>query len=347
MCRFIIIVLVNIFYFIPGKAQVSTSFEQIFRYRSSQSYIPDVSEVYGVAFRDINNDHLPDIYLIRYFGDNQLLVNNGAYRPFKDATAIADLSGNPRPKGVYKAELGETTYDLKFGTSIVDIENDGDGDIFISGWGISTALYRNDGNLNFKNITDRIDIFPPIHANAIVAADIDNDGLTDILFTDEHLNNRLLRNLDDGYFEDISDRSGLTENALSRGAAFCDLDNDGDQDLYITNWDSPDFLYINNGQGLFERSGLDLNSLNKPYKTGSVSFADLDNDNDFDIVVTRFDGSNIIYINTDPDSLHFTEHEISYNTRSYGCVIADFNNDGLQDIYFSNFGQNHLILSPL
>jgi len=347
MCRSIVIILLSIFSFIPGKAQVSTNFEQIFRYRSSQSYIPDISEVYGVAFRDINNDHLPDIYLIRYFGDNQLLVNNGAYRPFKDATAIADLSGNPRPKGVYKAELGETTYDLKFGTSIVDIENDGDGDVFISGWGISTALYRNDGNLNFKNITDRIDIFPPIHANTIVAADIDNDGLTDILFTDEHSNNRLLRNLDDGYFEDISVRSGLTENALSRGAAFCDLDNDGDQDLYITNWNSPDFLYINNGQGLFERSGLDLNSLTKPYKTGSVSFADLDNDYDFDIVVTRFDGSNIIYINTDPDSLHFTEHEFSNNSRSYGCVIADFNNDGLQDIYFSNFGQNHLILSPL
>lgn len=347
MHRSLFILLVILIQYFPAEAQIPDRFDQIFRYRSSRSYIPPISNAYGVAFRDLNNDQLPDIYLIRYFGDNFLLLNSGAYRPFKDATVIADLSGNPRPKGVYKAEVGETTYDSKFGTSIIDIDNDGDGDVLVAGWGISTALYRNDGNLKFANITERLDIFPPVHANAISAADIDNDGLTDILFTDEHDCNRLLRNLDDGYFEDISQKSGLVENALSRGAAFCDLDNDGDQDLYVTNWDSPDYLYINMTEGNFRRANLPLNSLTQPYKSNSVSFSDLDNDNDFDIILTRFDGSNIIYVNTNPDSLQFTEIDLNYRYRSYGSVVADFNNDGQQDIYFSNFGQNHLILSPL
>ncbi len=347
MHRFITLSLYTIIILIPQISLGSGSFEQIFRYRSSKSYIPNVQDAYGVAFRDINNDHLPDIYLIRYFGDNLLLVNSGAYRPFKDATAMANLSGNPRPKGVYKAEIGETTYDLKFGTSIIDIENDGDGDVFIAGWGISTALYRNDGDLNFLNISNRLEIFPPVHANAVIPADIDNDGLIDILFTDEHYNNRLLKNLDDGYFTDISDQNGLTENALSRGAAFCDLDNDGDQDLYIANWDAPDFLYVNDGKGIFNKVELKINSLTKPFKTNGVSIADLDNDQDFDIVLTRFDGPNIIYICENPDSLYYTELELSSITNSYGALISDFNNDGQQDIFFTNFGQNEIILSPL
>ncbi len=347
MHTFISALIVLFFFFFPAIGQESDLFEKIFRYRSSRSYIPDVSDAFGVAFRDMNDDQLPDIYLIRYFGDNMLLVNSGAYRPFKDGTALSNLSGNPRPKGVYKAEVGQTTFDLKFGTTIVDIENDEDPDVFIAGWGISTALYRNDGNLKFTNITDRLEIFPPVHANSIISADIDNDGLLDILFTDEHYNNRLLRNLDDGYFEDISEQSGLIQNAMSRGAAFCDLDNDGDQDVYIANWDTTDFLYLNNGNGEFTRTLINLSSLNNTYKTSSVSFADVDNDNDFDMVLTRFDGPNIISICINSDSLTYTELPIDDESRTYGSVIGDFNNDGTQDIYFTNFGNNQLVLSPL
>ena len=324
-------------------AQEAHGFEEYLRSRTSRSYIPELEDGYGVAFRDVNNDQLPDIYFIRYFGDNHLLINNGAYRPFKDATALAGLSGNPRPAGVYKVIAAETTFDLKFGTAIVDIDNDSDGDLIIAGWRIATALYRNDDNLTFTNISDRMNIFPPISANAVVAADINNDGLVDLFLSDEHNPNHMLLNTDDGYFEDVTESSGLNANTMSRGASFCDIDNDGDQDLYVTNWDQPDDLFLNDGSGKFIRQNTLLLSCKESWQTGSVSFADLDNNGWFDIVLSRIDGPAMIYLN---DSLLFKPVELSDNIHTLGSTIADFNNDGFLDIFFTAQGINKLYISP-
>jgi len=329
-----------------GQVQI----DQIFRERMSRSYIPDISDVYGVAFRDINGDQLPDIYLVRYIGDNKLLINNGAYRPFKDATEIAGLAGNPRPKGVYKIELGSTTFDLKYGTSIVDIDNDWDGDILIAGWGISTAMYRNDGNLSFTNVTDQLEIFPPIDANGIISADVDNNGLVDIFITDEHYNNRLLLNSSQGIFRESTDTSGLSYNGMSKSAGFCDLDNDGDQDLVVTNWGSPDLLYRNLGDGTFQRMMLPIEVCEQSLSTTSISFGDLDRDGRFDMYITNFEGPNIIYLNrigSRDTSWSFESCYIDANEKSYGSVIADFDLDGSLDIFVTNFGRNTLHLRPL
>ena len=119
--------------------------------------------------------------MVCYRGENRLLINNGAYRPFKDATAVAGLSGNLRPGGVYNRELGTTIYDIKLGTTLFDFDNDGDGDVMISGWKISTSFYRNEASLSFTNMTERLDIFPPINANGCFACDINNDGFDDLL----------------------------------------------------------------------------------------------------------------------------------------------------------------------
>ena len=62
-------------------------------------------------------------------GNNRLLLNSGAYRPFKDVTQISGLSGNLRPEGVYSFESRRTSFDLKIGSVIVDVDNDDDGEI--------------------------------------------------------------------------------------------------------------------------------------------------------------------------------------------------------------------------
>ena len=323
--------------------------ERIFRERMSRSYIPDITGGYGVAFRDVNGDELPDIYLVRNIGDNVLLINNGAYRPFKDATEIAGLAGNPRPKGVYKVELGTTIFDLKFGTAIADIDNDGDGDILIAGWGISTALYRNEGNLRFTNITEELDIFPPIDANGIICADVDNDGLLDIFITDEHYNNRLLLNNGRRDFREFTDESGLDCLKDSRSAGFCDLDDDGRQDLVVLNWGSTDLMYRNKGGGRFRQIQLPLDFLNEPMHTSGVTFGDLDGDGRFDLYVSNFDGPNLIYLNrctAGDTSWTFEPVKIDASEKSYGSVIADFDLNGEPDIFVTNSGPNTLHLNP-
>ena len=321
-------------------------FSTIFRQIQSRSYIPDIKDGNGVAFHDINGDQMPDLYLICIRGENRLLINSGAYRPFKDMTAIAGLYGNLRPGGVF--ELDSTIYDLKLGTTLVDFDNDNDCDVFISGWHISTSLYRNDGNLNFQNITNRLEIFPPIDANGCTSADIDNDGLVDIFTADEHYGNRMLLNIGDDYFKDITAPCGLQYKGRSKCASFCDVDNDGDPDLYISNWNHADLFFRNNGQGRFTKISLPIAVCQENLNSNGVSFGDIDNDGDFDLFVTNDSGSNQLYLNdTMPGDSNWVFHSTNFTDsgRNFGSVMADFNNDGWIDIFVSKAGVNTLYLN--
>lgn len=343
----IIIVLVSV---LSAQSVEISEVSDLFRKRQSSTYIPSLEGGNGVAFRDVNGDQLPDIYLTSITGDNHLLLNKGAYRPFKDMTEIASLSGNPRPDGVYNFESGKTVLDTKFGTTIIDIDNDGDGDFVLTGWGISTSLFLNQGQLNFKNITDKLDLYPPIYANAGISADIDNDRFLDLFITDEIQSNRVLLNLGNGYFEDMTEFLGLQTDGGCRSAAFSDIDLDGDQDLYVCRVNQPDLIYCNL-DGSFKKVDLQLETLSDSIHTTSVNFADIDNDGDPDILVTCFTGRDYIYINnTSPDDSTwiFVDQSEKYFandlTNSMGSVIADFNNDGYQDVYITNRGPNCLFI---
>jgi signal transduction histidine kinase len=324
----------------------------IFRINQSSDYISDITGVSGVAFRDLNFDGRPDLYLTCFEGNNQFLVNSGAYRPFKDVTQIARLSGNLRPDGVYHFESGSTVLDRKNGTIIVDIDNDDDGDVIMTGWGISTSVYKNNGQFQFENITEYVEIFPPIQANGSFSADIDNDRFPDLFITEEVSSNRLLRNQGDGYFIDITNSAGLESIGPSRGASFCDVDRDGDQDLYVCRYNLPDLFYRNLGNGQFKKMDLPLPTLTDSLKSTSVTFADTDNDADFDMVVTLYGKKNYLFINNtkSADSIWAFEEEILDTMKngsdlSMGSVIADFNNDGYQDIFITNTGSNCLYLN--
>jgi signal transduction histidine kinase len=349
------------FFFVLSSAPAAepsfdSTFSLIFRHRQSREYIPDIRDAAGVAFRDINGDELPDLYVVCVQEDNHLLLNSGAYRPFKDATALAGLDGNPRPKGFYSMETGSTVFDQKFGTTISDLDNDGDGDILIAGWGIATALYRNDTNLRFRNITDQMELFPPINGNAFYTADINNDGLLDLLLTDEYHGVRLLRNLGENFFQDITPGSGLDMTATVRSAAFCDFDHDGDLDLYLTRFNKPDQMYRNLGHGKFKLMPLFLPVLLQNLPTTGISCADIDNDADMDFLVTAADGQIRLYLNqtaAGDSNWVFTEFkgfpENKYLFPAYGSILADFNNDGRLDIFIAHTGPNELLLqrSPL
>jgi hypothetical protein len=91
------------------------------------------------------------------------------------------------------------------------------------------------------------------------AGDYDNDGWCDLYVTLLHTSDILFRNKGDDTFEEVTQAAGLADpNVVSNGAAWGDIDNDGDLDLYVTTF-SPDdrfFLYVNNGDGSFSEEGL-------------------------------------------------------------------------------------------
>jgi len=326
---------------------LSDHLAQLFQKVTVPRLIPDMTDGNGVAFRDVNGDNLPDIYLTCYRADNRLLLNQGAYRPFKDVTQITGLTGILRPDGVYNFESRSTIYDIKIGAVLIDVDNDNDTDVFISGRGITTALYLNLTQLTFLNISERLEIYPPVEANAIIAGDINNDRFPDVYISDESRTSRLLQNNSDGYFSDVTDRNGLKNSGFSGGAAFSDVDQDGDLDLYICRPLHSDLFYRNIGQGKFEQIHPELPTLNETLATTSVTFADIDNNAYPDILITNRAGRNFCFLNqTLPGDSLWKFTDISDRVfdaapqSSYGSAIADFNNDGYQDIYISNDGPN-------
>ena len=112
--------------------------------------------------------------------------------------------------------------------------------------------------------------------------DVDNDGLPDLYFTSPSGGNRLFRNLGDCRFEDVTSASGLADTAhWGTGAAFADIDNDGDLDIFACGYLSENKCYINQGDGTFVNE-----STNRGLAfTGAsvmMSWADYDRDGDLD-----------------------------------------------------------------
>lgn len=90
------------------------------------------------------------------------------------------------------------------------------------------------------------------HGNGIAIADVDGDGLYDIYFTSQVGGNQLWRNRGGGRFENITATAGVgIPGKVSVSASFADIDNDGDQDLYVTTVRGGNVMFVNDGHGRF------------------------------------------------------------------------------------------------
>ncbi len=323
-------------------AQANELVNTMFYSQPPQMIIPDINDIYGVCMTDINQDENTDIYLVGFRGLNRLLINQGPDLPFDDATIASGLGGDLMARG---------TQNLELSAAALDIENDGDQDIVIAGWGQTTTLLRNDRKFPFINLGSALAVKFPCDMNDVKMADVNSDGYIDLFFTDEHYANHLLINQRNGSFRDETARYGLNKIGISQGATFCDVDLDGDMDLYICNWSGPDFFYRNDNGKRFHLMNLPLATCQEYRTTNSATFADFENDGDFDLFVAYHRGMNFLYINETQrgDTLwKFTDETIerglSDAALSYGAVIADINHDTWLDIFVTNTGANHLYM---
>jgi hypothetical protein len=213
-----------------------------------------------------------------------------AAAPGSDSDAFRDVAA---PSGVdFVHVLADGALDSlpeSVGAGVTCLDYDGDGrmDLYFvaqawnpdihegeaPGTRIRNRLYRNLGGGSFRDVTDRAGVGITEFGFMAVAADLDDDGRTD-LFVTGHEGNHLLRNRGDGSFEDVTRRAGVGRGGCGVGAAAFDADGDGLLDLYVgryVDFDKtyrlhyrpvvfpgplafpalPDILYLNNGDGTF------------------------------------------------------------------------------------------------
>jgi hypothetical protein len=238
----------------------------------------------GVIIDDFDNDEHLDVFSCSWDpaeGVAQIFWNDGEGR-FTDGTREAGLE---RMLGGLHTVQG-------------DYDNDGLLDIFIlrGAWqGLSgkhpNSLLRNNGDRTFTDVTIEAGLAEygfPTQAGAF--ADYDNDGDLDLFIGNESLSpqvnapNQLFRNEGDGTFVDVAQAAGVADWGFSKGVAWGDYDNDGLQDIYVSNRFSANHMYHNNGDGTFTDVAKEL-GVDEPKQSFPVWFWDFDNDGNLDLYV--------------------------------------------------------------
>ena len=233
----------------------------------------------------------------------------------------------------------------------------------------ANVLYRNTGDGTFVDATAEAGLQHDYgYGMGCLAADYDNDGDADLYLTNFG-RNQLYRNDGDGTFTDVTSHAGVGDGNWSVSASFGDFDRDGHLDLYVANYldyqletahacflqgvhiycgpheypGARDTLYRNNGDGTFT----DVTTRAGVHNTGKglgVLFTDYNNDGYPDIFVANDAVPDFLYWNNKDGT--FTDVAIpagvAYNsegraTASMGIASGDYDNDGIQDLFVTNF----------
>jgi hypothetical protein len=268
---------------------------------------------FGVAVGDFDSDGWPDLYVANY-GKNRLYHNNhdGTF------TDMAETAG---------VTLGNWSTGPSFG----DYDGDGRLDLFVPGyihWDMNNLPTSGSKMVSFANCSFR--------GSLTMCGPRGLPGEPDHLF----------HNNGDGTFTDVSEKAGVSDKHHYYGfsSTFVDIDNDGKVDLIVTNDSSPNYLYINKGDGTFEDasfySGFALNQDARETAAMGLAVGDYANNGRLDLYTTTFsDDYKALYRNDGNGNFVDVTPQVgiaepTYPFLSWGTAFFDFDNDGWKDLMF-------------
>jgi tetratricopeptide (TPR) repeat protein len=304
---------------------------------------PEVSASAGLdlvpAFKEGENPdykYSTHIAVCDYDGDGDADMYVGSYDPVT-STYRHYLFTNDM--GTFKdasVEAGIRHSGKEYGATFADYDNDGFLDLYILRDG-SNILYRNTGKGKFEDVTGKAGLSGDSGGNMALFVDIDHDGDLD-LFEAKSGSNLLYRNNADGTFLEQAVKMGLSDkNVNSRDAAFGDLDEDGDIDLFVANENASNMLYSNQRQGIFkdiaEKTGLKSEG-----GSNAVTVGDYDNDGFLDLfVASAKGGDHVLYRNLRNGSFEREKKSKEMfgalqHVKAFDASFFDFDNDGYLDL---------------
>ncbi len=283
----------------------------------------------GVAFADINNDGLVDLYVSNKGGANRLFLNKGNGN-YEDITANAG-EGLDYPG-------------FTMGSVFGDYDNDGLEDLYLATGGQyeieANRLFKNMGNNTFVDVTEKAGVGLKAFTYSASFVDYDNDGLLDLYCANygPGAKNVLFRNNGNGTFADVTDLAGVGDRSWSWMGVWADINNDNFPDLYVVNGrypvGEPNKMYLNNGNGTFSEVSRKIGLADANWGLGAA-FADIDNNGTLDLFLSNYVGPNKLMLNKGDGTFVDASSQIkgSHEGWGKGPTFGDIDHDGDLDLY--------------
>jgi enediyne biosynthesis protein E4 len=266
------------------------------------------------------------------------------------------------------------------GCAFLDYDNDGWMDVYFVNSGpsdfytpaapLKNALFRNNGDGTFTDVTDKAGVAGSKFGMGVAAADYDGDGNVDLYITN-YGPNILYRNNGDGTFTDVTEKAGVTAPGWSTCATWFDFDNDNKLDLFVSSFvfydktqnplctdetlqrryycvprlfkPTPSRLYRNAGDGTFQDVSRESGIADHPGKSFGAVATDINNDGLLDLFVANDTMPNFLFLNKGKGKFEeiglaagVAYGEAGRPRSGMGVDAADYDADGWQDLFVAN-----------